>query len=243
MARRLGGRRRWPWPNRPARRRSAPDPHRRPLWTTGTRARARGPGRRWSADSWRSRPRTRRTSRQRRLSPRASAQAPPLPSAAPTMFGPPPLTRPPHSSLRETRGQVELFGDAAKKRAITAARDLHPRHSAIRLSSSNSGRFSVRTRGTAGGRGRGPARGRGNRAGGSSSGAVVAREHGIPAVVGLAGATERIVTGQRVTVDGSAGTVANRCEGHEAERDERLAAAIGARSSCRRVAVSWHAHG
>lgn len=40
-----------------------------------------------------------------------------------------------------------------------------------------------------------------------SHGAVVAREYGIPAVVGLAGATERIVTGQRVTVDGAAGTV------------------------------------
>jgi pyruvate,water dikinase len=40
-----------------------------------------------------------------------------------------------------------------------------------------------------------------------SHGAVVAREYGIPAVVGLAGATERIVTGQRITVDGSAGTV------------------------------------
>ena len=41
-----------------------------------------------------------------------------------------------------------------------------------------------------------------------SHGAVVAREYGIPAVVGVAGATERIVTGQRITVDGSAGTVA-----------------------------------
>jgi rifampicin phosphotransferase len=40
-----------------------------------------------------------------------------------------------------------------------------------------------------------------------SHGAVVAREYGIPAVVGLARATDRIVTGQRVTVDGSAGTV------------------------------------
>ncbi len=40
-----------------------------------------------------------------------------------------------------------------------------------------------------------------------SHGAVVAREYGIPAVVGVAGATERIATGQRVTVDGSAGTV------------------------------------
>ncbi|MBV9898156.1 MAG: phosphoenolpyruvate synthase [Chloroflexi bacterium] len=41
-----------------------------------------------------------------------------------------------------------------------------------------------------------------------SHGAVVAREYGIPAVVGVAGATERIASGQRVTVDGSAGTVA-----------------------------------
>jgi len=40
-----------------------------------------------------------------------------------------------------------------------------------------------------------------------SHGAVVAREYGIPAVVGVAGATEQITTGQRVTVDGSAGTV------------------------------------
>ena len=40
-----------------------------------------------------------------------------------------------------------------------------------------------------------------------SHGAVVAREYGIPAVVAVAGATEQISTGQRVTVDGSAGTV------------------------------------
>ncbi len=40
-----------------------------------------------------------------------------------------------------------------------------------------------------------------------SHGAVVAREYGIPAVVGVAGATERIVTGQHITVDGAAGTV------------------------------------
>ena len=40
-----------------------------------------------------------------------------------------------------------------------------------------------------------------------SHGAVVAREYGIPAVVGVFGATDRIATGQRVTVDGSAGTV------------------------------------
>jgi pyruvate,water dikinase len=40
-----------------------------------------------------------------------------------------------------------------------------------------------------------------------SHGAVVAREYGIPAVVGVAGATERITTGQLLTVDGSAGAV------------------------------------
>jgi pyruvate,water dikinase len=40
-----------------------------------------------------------------------------------------------------------------------------------------------------------------------SHGAVVAREYGIPAVVGVARATEEIESGQRVTVDGSAGTV------------------------------------
>ena len=40
-----------------------------------------------------------------------------------------------------------------------------------------------------------------------SHGAVVAREYGIPAVVGVAGATEQITTGQQITVDGAAGTV------------------------------------
>ena len=40
-----------------------------------------------------------------------------------------------------------------------------------------------------------------------SHGAVVAREYGIPAVVGVPGATERIATGATITVDGSAGTV------------------------------------
>lgn len=44
--------------------------------------------------------------------------------------------------------------------------------------------------------------------GSMSHGAVVAREYGIPAVVGVAGATEHIQTGQTVTVDGSAGTIA-----------------------------------
>ncbi|MGH8903412.1 MAG: PEP/pyruvate-binding domain-containing protein, partial [Egibacteraceae bacterium] len=49
--------------------------------------------------------------------------------------------------------------------------------------------------------------------GAMSHGAIVAREYGIPAVVGVPGATERIRTGERITVDGSAGTVAI---GHEA---------------------------
>ena len=44
--------------------------------------------------------------------------------------------------------------------------------------------------------------------GAMSHGAVVAREYGIPAVVGVRDATERIVTGQRITVDGAAGTIA-----------------------------------
>jgi phosphoenolpyruvate synthase/pyruvate phosphate dikinase len=41
----------------------------------------------------------------------------------------------------------------------------------------------------------------------TSHGAVVAREYGIPAVVGVPGATARLTSGQRVVVDGSAGTV------------------------------------
>jgi len=40
-----------------------------------------------------------------------------------------------------------------------------------------------------------------------SHGAVVAREYGIPAVVGVPDATTRLRTGQRVTVDGAAGTI------------------------------------
>jgi pyruvate,water dikinase len=40
-----------------------------------------------------------------------------------------------------------------------------------------------------------------------SHGAVVAREYGIPAVVGVPDATTRLRTGQIVTVDGAAGTV------------------------------------
>ncbi|HYI32313.1 MAG TPA: PEP/pyruvate-binding domain-containing protein [Glaciibacter sp.] len=43
--------------------------------------------------------------------------------------------------------------------------------------------------------------------GANSHGAVVAREYGIPAVVGVPDATLHLVTGQRITVDGAAGTV------------------------------------
>ena len=50
-----------------------------------------------------------------------------------------------------------------------------------------------------------------------SHGAVVAREYGIPAVVGVAGATEQITTGRRVTVDGSAGTVVLEAEPEDPE--------------------------
>ena len=41
----------------------------------------------------------------------------------------------------------------------------------------------------------------------NSHGAVVAREYGIPAVVGVPDATSRLRTGQQITVDGGAGTV------------------------------------
>jgi pyruvate,water dikinase len=40
-----------------------------------------------------------------------------------------------------------------------------------------------------------------------SHGAVVAREYGIPAVVGVLNATKRIISGQHITVDGSNGIV------------------------------------
>jgi len=43
--------------------------------------------------------------------------------------------------------------------------------------------------------------------GANSHGAVVAREYGIPAVVGVAHAVARIETGQTITVDGTAGAV------------------------------------
>ena len=43
--------------------------------------------------------------------------------------------------------------------------------------------------------------------GSNSHGAVVAREYGIPAVVGVPDATTRITSGQLITVDGAAGSV------------------------------------
>ena len=50
--------------------------------------------------------------------------------------------------------------------------------------------------------------------GAMSHGAVVAREYGIPAVVGVPNATQRITTGQQITVDGSAGTISFEKERH-----------------------------
>ncbi|PSK98426.1 pyruvate,water dikinase [Murinocardiopsis flavida] len=47
----------------------------------------------------------------------------------------------------------------------------------------------------------------------NAHGPTVAREYGIPAVIGIARATEIITTGQRITVDGSAGTVAVEPDG------------------------------
>ncbi|MBA2533684.1 MAG: phosphoenolpyruvate synthase, partial [Rubrobacter sp.] len=46
-----------------------------------------------------------------------------------------------------------------------------------------------------------------------SHGAIVAREYGIPAVVGVPDATGRITTGQRITVDGSSGEISTDQEG------------------------------
>ncbi len=48
--------------------------------------------------------------------------------------------------------------------------------------------------------------------GAMSHGAVVAREYGIPAVVGVAAATERIADGETIIVDGSSGTVARAAD-------------------------------
>ncbi|MEV4312857.1 PEP/pyruvate-binding domain-containing protein [Actinocrispum sp. NPDC049592] len=49
--------------------------------------------------------------------------------------------------------------------------------------------------------------------GSNSHGAVVAREYGIPAVVGVPDATHRIITGQTITVDGATGAVTQQQPG------------------------------
>ncbi|MHB0868466.1 MAG: PEP-utilizing enzyme [Chloroflexota bacterium] len=41
----------------------------------------------------------------------------------------------------------------------------------------------------------------------SAHGSIVAREYGIPAVMGTGNGTQRMAGGQQVTVDGNAGTV------------------------------------
>jgi pyruvate,water dikinase len=58
--------------------------------------------------------------------------------------------------------------------------------------------------------------------GAMSHGAVVAREYGIPAVVGVPGATSRIRNGQQVLVDGTAGTVSGLDGSREDTESEQL---------------------
>jgi pyruvate,water dikinase len=54
-------------------------------------------------------------------------------------------------------------------------------------------------------------------------GSIVAREYGIPAVMGTGNITRRIVTGQRIAVDGEAGTVTILDDGHRhPERSRRI---------------------
>ncbi|MDQ0729676.1 PEP/pyruvate-binding domain-containing protein [Arthrobacter sp. B1I2] len=60
--------------------------------------------------------------------------------------------------------------------------------------------------------------------GANSHGAVVAREYGIPAVVGVADATRLIATGQNITVDGGAGTVVPEGPGTQPDGDNRSGA-------------------
>jgi pyruvate,water dikinase len=48
--------------------------------------------------------------------------------------------------------------------------------------------------------------------GAMAHGAIVAREYGLPAIVGVSAATERIVTGTRLTLDGAMGTVTIEAE-------------------------------
>ncbi|HSU48077.1 MAG TPA: PEP-utilizing enzyme, partial [Arthrobacter sp.] len=55
--------------------------------------------------------------------------------------------------------------------------------------------------------------------GANSHGAVVAREYGIPAVVGVPDATRLISTGQKIRVDGGAGTVVPEGPGRQQDPD------------------------
>jgi pyruvate,water dikinase len=57
--------------------------------------------------------------------------------------------------------------------------------------------------------------------GANSHGAVVAREYGIPAVVGVADAVSRIITGQTITVDGTSGAVLLPATGDAANPADR----------------------
>jgi pyruvate,water dikinase len=57
-----------------------------------------------------------------------------------------------------------------------------------------------------------------------SHSAIVAREMGIPTIVGVTGLTARLRTGQRIRMDGGRGTVEVLSE----QRDESAAKALGA---------------
>ena len=59
-------------------------------------------------------------------------------------------------------------------------------------------------------------------------GSVVAREYGIPAVVGVHEATTRLVTGQRVRVDGTAGTIVVLDDAAPTPTAQPMAAGAGA---------------
>ncbi|GAA3098753.1 hypothetical protein GCM10010485_41090 [Streptosporangium carneum] len=70
--------------------------------------------------------------------------------------------------------------------------------------------------------------------GANSHGAVVAREYGIPAVVGVARATEHVVTGQVITVDGTSGVVVAASEPGSVASGPAPGAAGGGSSAIRR---------
>lgn len=57
--------------------------------------------------------------------------------------------------------------------------------------------------------------------GAMSHGAIVAREYGLPAAVGVATATERLATGTRVTLDGATGTVTIEAEADDLQPARR----------------------